>query len=80
MRVLITGGSGFIGAWIIRRLVHDGIAVRVFDIQPDRRIVRRVAGANLADGWTGGSAISATVRRSATPPLAAMPSSTWPAS
>lgn len=45
MKVLVTGGSGFIGAWIIRRLLARGWAVRVFDINPDRRIVREIIGA-----------------------------------
>lgn len=43
-RVLITGGSGFLGAWIIRRLAARGVAVRVFDIQAERRTVEAIAG------------------------------------
>ena len=31
MRVLITGGAGFIGAHLANRLVHRGVAVRVLD-------------------------------------------------
>lgn len=48
MRVLLTGGSGFLGAWIIRRLASRGIEVRVFDINPNRRTVIDVAGEDLA--------------------------------
>src|SRR3989344_1018181 len=33
MRVLVTGGFGFIGGYICRKLVNDGWKVRVFDIQ-----------------------------------------------
>lgn len=47
-RVLVTGGSGFLGAWIIRRLARRGIAARVFDISDQRRIVAEVAGPALA--------------------------------
>jgi len=37
MRVLITGGYGFIGAWIIKQLLHAGHEVAVFDLQEDAR-------------------------------------------
>lgn len=42
--VLITGGGGFIGAWIIRRLIARGDEVRVLDTRDDRRIVREIVG------------------------------------
>lgn len=45
MRVLITGGGGFIGAWIIRRLLAAQDTVRVFDAKSDRGIVREIVGA-----------------------------------
>jgi nucleoside-diphosphate-sugar epimerase len=37
VRVLITGGYGFIGAWIIRNLLARGDEVRVFDLREDAR-------------------------------------------
>jgi nucleoside-diphosphate-sugar epimerase len=37
MRVLITGGYGFIGAWIIRNLLHRGDSVWVYDLKQDSR-------------------------------------------
>ena len=37
MRVLITGGYGFIGAWIIRSLLERGDDVFVFDLREDAR-------------------------------------------
>ncbi len=42
-RYLVTGGSGFIGAALVRRLVRDGHAVRVLD-DNSRGAVRRLAG------------------------------------
>jgi len=43
-RVLITGGSGFLGAWIIRRLNARGLEARVFDIHDRRQTVASIAG------------------------------------
>jgi nucleoside-diphosphate-sugar epimerase len=55
MKVLVTGGGGFIGAWIARRLLADGHAVRVFDRAERRELLRKVVGP-AADGveWVCG--------------------------
>jgi len=42
MRVLITGGYGFIGAWIIRNLLARGDQVWVFDLREDARRLRLI--------------------------------------
>jgi nucleoside-diphosphate-sugar epimerase len=34
-RVLVTGGTGFVGAWVVRGLVKRGHAARVFDLRPN---------------------------------------------
>lgn len=39
MKVLITGGGGFLGAWLIRRLLFAGIEVRIFDLGANRDVV-----------------------------------------
>jgi UDP-glucose 4-epimerase len=44
MRVLITGGSGFLGAWVIRRLIETGHEPQVMDIVGDRSKVSEIAG------------------------------------
>jgi len=42
MRVLITGGYGFIGAWIIRNLLQSGHQVWVYDLKEDARRLRYI--------------------------------------
>lgn len=42
MRVLITGGYGFIGAWIARNLLARGDSVWVYDLKEDARRLRLV--------------------------------------
>jgi nucleoside-diphosphate-sugar epimerase len=42
MRVLLTGGYGFIGAWIIRNLLERGDSVWVYDLKEDPRRLRLI--------------------------------------
>jgi nucleoside-diphosphate-sugar epimerase len=42
MRVLITGGYGFIGAWIIRELLSRGDQVWVYDLKEDARRLKLI--------------------------------------
>lgn len=44
MRVLLTGGGGFLGAWVARRLTQGNLAVRVLERHDDRSLVRAIAG------------------------------------
>jgi len=44
MRVLVTGGGGFLGAWVARRLTQGNLAVRVLERHDDRALVRSIAG------------------------------------
>ncbi len=55
MKVMITGGSGFIGAWIMQRLLARGVAVRVLDTRCNPLLAREVIG-EAADAieWTEG--------------------------
>ena len=39
---LITGGQGFFGAWIARRLLEEGASFVLSDLQPDDSILRQV--------------------------------------
>lgn len=48
MRVLVTGGSGFLGAWIVRHLMEAGHEPLVFDIVGERGKVAEIAGARAA--------------------------------
>ena len=44
MRVLVTGGRGFIGAWTARALLEDGHQVRAFDVHDGRELFDAIAG------------------------------------
>jgi UDP-glucose 4-epimerase len=44
MKFLITGGAGFLGAWIARRLLAGGHAVRVLDRSTNDTLMRAIAG------------------------------------
>jgi UDP-glucose 4-epimerase len=48
MRILVTGGSGFLGAWIVRRLANSGHEIRVLDNRQDLALVEAVAGQAVA--------------------------------
>jgi UDP-glucose 4-epimerase len=49
MRVLVTGGSGFLAAWVMRRLLARGLAVRAFDVREDRRLLYALARERAAE-------------------------------
>ncbi len=59
MRVLVTGGGGFLGRAIIARLVEHGHAVRVFNRRPP------VAGVTATAGWRQGDIVDAEAVMSA---------------
>ena len=50
MKILVTGGGGFIGAWILRALARDGLTPVVLDRTEDRSKVREIAGRDFASG------------------------------
>ncbi len=52
MRILVTGGQGFLGAWIVRRLVAGGHQPRVFDLGRRTELVERIAG--VVPDWVEG--------------------------
>lgn len=58
--VLITGGGGFLGGWIVRALAQSGHPARIFDRSSDRRVLREIAGAE-ADrvAWVEGDVTDA---------------------
>ena len=61
MRVLMTGGGGFLGAWLIKRLTASGHDIRIFDASPDRTLLRDIVGPAVADrtDWIDGDVSNA---------------------
>lgn len=53
MRILIVGGGGFVGAWTARRLLDDGMAVRVFDLNPPNAFFTAINDSNAIEWITG---------------------------
>ena len=47
--VLVTGGSGFIGTWVLRELLSRGAGAVVVDTQPAPKRWRRVLGERSAE-------------------------------
>jgi UDP-glucose 4-epimerase len=67
MKVLVTGGSGFLGAWIVKRLAHSGHQIRIFDIAANKALVTEIAGASAdAVEWQTGDIVEPDHVHSAT--------------
>ena len=60
MRVLVTGGGGFIAAWIIKQLLDDDVAVRSLDLTDKPRIALSILGDAAAKvDWRAGDIANA---------------------
>jgi len=46
-RVLVTGGAGFIGSWVLRDLIDHGARPVVYDIQPNDERWQRILGRRM---------------------------------
>ncbi|MGI9479321.1 MAG: NAD-dependent epimerase/dehydratase family protein [Hyphomicrobiaceae bacterium] len=44
MRVLVTGGGGFIAAWLIKQLLEEGVSVRSLDLSAQPQIAQSILG------------------------------------
>jgi nucleoside-diphosphate-sugar epimerase len=65
MKVLVTGGSGFLAAWIMRRLLARDVGVRSFDMRCDPRLLRELAPQRAGEvEWvTGDISVASDVKR-----------------
>lgn len=55
MKVLVTGGGGFIGAWVIARLLSEGARARVMELGDDKALLTKVLGAGADEvEWISG--------------------------
>ncbi|WP_321961381.1 NAD(P)-dependent oxidoreductase [Paraburkholderia sp. J7] len=60
MRVLITGGSGFLGAWIMKRLLARGMQCVAFDLRTNPRLIEALAPGRAASvQWRTGDIANA---------------------
>ncbi len=46
--VLVTGGAGFIGSWVLRELVQQGLRPLVYDLQPHAERWQKILGADAS--------------------------------
>lgn len=67
MTILITGGGGFLGAWVTWRLRRRGLPVRIFDVHENRSLVGQILGAEASglDWRVGDISVRADVDRAA---------------
>jgi nucleoside-diphosphate-sugar epimerase len=65
MRGLVTGGSGFLAAWIMRRLLARGVSLRAFDMRCDPRLLGELAPqqAGEVEWMTGDISVASDVTR-----------------
>jgi UDP-glucose 4-epimerase len=49
MRMLVTGGSGLLGAWVMRRLLARELNVRAFDVHESSGLLRVFAPERAAE-------------------------------
>ena len=65
MRVLVTGGSGFLAAWVMRRLLARGVGLRAFDLRRDARLLGELAPQQAGEvEWvTGDISVASDVTR-----------------
>ena len=49
MTYLVTGGTGFIGSYVVRILIQDGEQVVAYDVAPDKSLLKHLMGKEKSD-------------------------------
>ena len=47
MKVVIYGGSGFIGSWITKYLLNNNFQITIFDKKTNKDLLNRIIGQNV---------------------------------
>lgn len=50
MSYLVTGGTGFVGAHVVRMLAQDGEQVIAYDVNPDKNLLEKLIGKEEREG------------------------------